>query len=111
MKTRFLSSLLVIALGAAAVAATESAPGVNKRLKKLEEKVDSDLAAGALTKPDGDELKREIAHVQQIEDEQSGLTGQTRRDLREDVAKIEKDLARKEATAKAMASASASPTP
>jgi hypothetical protein len=110
MKTPILSSLLVLVIGTAALADAD-APFIDKQIKELTKKVDGDLTAGALTQPDADELKRAISHVQSIRDSEPSLTGRTRRDLREELSKIQKDLDRKEAQAKALASASPSATP
>ena len=109
MKTHIISLLSLAALSAGALAEPDAAPFINGQLKQLEKKVDADLAAGALTKTDGDEINREIAEVRSVEASVPALTGRTRRDLREKVSKIQKDLERKEAQAKA--GASASPTP
>jgi hypothetical protein len=111
MKTAILSSLILFAIAAGAAADADKAPYINSQLKKLETKVQNDLADGALTKPDGDELTREIGEVRSVETSEPSLTRATRRDLREKVAKIQKDLERKEGQAKALAGASASPTP
>ena len=83
MKISLLSSLALLSLAAGAMAA----PGIDVQLTKLEKRVDNDLASGALTKSDGDELKREIGHVKSIKDTEPRLTRATRRDLRQDVAK------------------------
>jgi len=64
-----------------------------------------------LTKADGDELNRAIGEVRRVETSEPSLTGATRRDLREKLSKIQKDLERKENQAKALASASPSATP
>ena len=109
MKTRIVSSLLLIALAAGALAAPGEAPFIDKELKALDTKVDADLAAGALTKPDGDELKREIGEVRSVEASGPTLTHATRRDLKEKISKIHKDLDLKESQAKALSSPS--PTP
>jgi hypothetical protein len=111
MKNPLVSLTVLFAIASVAVAAPDSAPFINKQLKELERKVTEDLASGALTKTDGDELTREIGQVRTVETSEPSLTGATRRDLREKVSKIQKDLERKEAQAKAIASASPSATP
>jgi len=111
MKTPFFAFLSLLALATGAIAGPDSAPFLNKQLKALEKKIDADLSAGALTKPDGDELKRAIDHVQSVENSEPTLTPATRRDLREKVTKIQKDLERKENQAKALPSASPSVSP
>ena len=111
MKTTLLFPVLLLAMGAACAADPDPAPFINHQIKELTEKVTRDLAAGALSQADADLLKQEIAHVQSTEDNEPSLTGKTRRDMREQLSKIDKDLQRDEATAKAMAAASASPTP
>jgi len=107
MKTPLFSLATLLAMAAASMAA----PFINKQLVELEKKVGSDLAGGALTKADGDELKREIKEVRTVEDSEPSLTRKTRRDLREKVSKIQKDLERKETQGKALGSASPSATP
>ena len=111
MKTPLLSLATLVAIAAIATAAPDAAPFINKQIKELERKVSGDIASGALTKADGDELKREIGEVNRVESSEPSLTGATRRDLREKLSKIQKDLERKENQAKALASASPSATP
>jgi hypothetical protein len=111
MKTPLFSLATLIAIAAVAVAAPDAAPFINKQIKELEKQVSSDLASGALTKADGDELNRAIGEVRRVETSEPSLTGATRRDLREKLSKIQKDLERKENQAKALASASPSATP
>ena len=84
---------------------------MDKQIKELTKKVDADLATGALTKPDGDELKREIKHVETVAQSKPTLTPATRRNLREQLSKIQNDLGRKEDQAKALPSAGPSATP
>jgi len=110
MKTPILSCLILIALAGAAVAQA-NASSIAKQLDKLDAKVDADVADGALTKPDGDELKLEISEARSVETSDSTLTHGTRRNLRQKISKIHKDLALKEGQAKALASASPSATP
>lgn len=95
---------MVTALAGSALA---GAPA-NQELKTLEKKVEKDLANGTLTKSDGDELHREISEAQSMES-RPYLTKATRRDLRQKVGKIQKDLKLKEAETKALAAASPSP--
>jgi len=111
MKTSLVSSLLIVTLAAAAIAAPDAAPFINKQIRELNQKVDSDLASGALTQADGDELKRQISGVQNLERSEPSLTPATRRDMREKLSAITKDLERKEAQSKALASPSPSATP
>ena len=111
MKTPILSSLLLFAIAAGAVADPDAAPFINHQLKELEKKVDGDLAAGALTKNDGDELKREIGQARSTEASLPSLTPATRRNLREQISKIQKDLELKENQDKALGSPSPSATP
>jgi hypothetical protein len=108
MKTPIISSLVILALAAGAMAEAD-APHIDKEIRELTKKVDGDLAAGSLTQSDGDELKREISHVQSIRQSEPILTHRTRRDLRQDLAKIHKDLERKETQAKSLPAPS--PTP
>jgi len=108
MKTCFISSIIVLSLGVASIALGAEP---DKQLTALQAKVQNELSTGALTQSDADELSREIQHAESIADRGAALTHATKRDARQDVAKIEKDLARKEAVAKAMAAASASPAP
>jgi septal ring factor EnvC (AmiA/AmiB activator) len=109
MKTPLISSGLLLALAAGALADPDPAPFINKQIAELNKKVDADLTTGALTQADADELKREISHVQDIEQSEPSLTVRTRRDLRQQLSKIDQDLKRKEDQAKALASPS--PTP
>jgi len=109
MKTHLITLLSVTALCAGALAEPDAAPFINGQLRQLENKVSADLTAGALTKNDGDELNREIANVRKIEESEPSLAPATRRALRQQVSRIQKDLERKEAQSKALASAS--PTP
>jgi len=111
MKTHIISLLSLAALSTGALAGPDAAPFINGQLKKLEKKVEADLAVGALTKNDGDELNREIASVRNVEQREPSLTRATRRDLREKVSKIQKDLERKEGQSKALSSASPSVSP
>ena len=88
---------------------SDKAPFINHQIDVLTKKVDDDRATGALTQTDADELKQEIQHVRNVEQTEPVLTHRTRRDLREQLEKIQKDLDRKEAQAKALPSASPSP--
>jgi hypothetical protein len=107
----FVISLLLIPLATPALAAPDMAPFINNQIKQLTKKVDDDLAAGALTKSDADELLQAIDHVQSTETSEPSLTPRLRADLREKLSKIQVDLERKETQAKALSAASASPTP
>jgi len=111
MKALAFSLLLLIPLARTASADPDPAPFINNQIKQLNKSIDADLAAGTLTQADADELKRQVKHVQAVEDSEPSLTPKTRRDLREDLSKISKDLERKEEAAKATGSASPSPTP
>lgn len=111
MKAFAISLLLLLPLARIASADPDPAPFINGQIKQLNKKIADDLASGALTKADADELKREVDHVQKVEDSEPSLTPKTRANLREDLSKISKDLERKEAEAKAMGSATPSPTP
>jgi uncharacterized coiled-coil DUF342 family protein len=108
MKAIVISILLLPGIAAAE---PDRAPFINHQIEELTKKVDDDLAAGALTKSDGDELKRAIQHVQSVEQSEPTLTLRTRRDLREQLSGIQKNLERKEAQAKALGSPSPSATP
>jgi hypothetical protein len=72
--------------------------------------LEADVAAGTITKDDGDKLSARISHVRHVVDGESRMTRETRRIMREELDRIEKDLADKEG-AKAGASASPSATP
>jgi hypothetical protein len=111
MKTLLFFMCVVLALGTGAMAEPDRAPFIDKQIKELTKKVDADLASGALTKTDGDELKRSIKHVQTVAQSEPTLTPLTRRNLREELSKIQSDLARKENQAKALPSASPSVSP
>jgi hypothetical protein len=106
----FLVTLLAIGVVGRAVD-SDNAPFISHEIKTLTKKVDADQTAGTLTQSDVDELKRRIKHVQSVEESEPVLTRATRRDLREELANVRKDLERKEGQAKAMASASPSATP
>jgi len=112
MKTPSILLLALLAMAAGATAQEpDRAPFINKQIKELTAKVASDLASGALTQSDADELNRAIQHVKATEDSEPTLMPKTRRDMREDLAKIEYDLVHKEAAVKASGSPGASPTP
>jgi len=111
MKTQVIFLLSLVALSTIVLAEPDRAPFINGQLKQLEAKVEKDLDTGKLTKSDGDELNRQIASVRRIEESEPSLTPRTRRGLREEVSKIQKNLERKEGQAKALASASPSATP
>ena len=100
--------LLALTAGATADA---GGSGFDKKLEKLDEKVNSDLADGALTKPDGDELKLEISEARSVATSDPKLARGTRRNLQQKIAKINKELALKEKQATALGSANASSTP
>jgi hypothetical protein len=105
---------IVLLLGVTAVgwaADPDTAPFIHHQIEALTKKVDGDLTAGALTKSDGDELKRSIQHVQSVVETEPSLTPRLRRDLREELSKIAKDLDRKEAQAKVLGSPSPTATP
>jgi hypothetical protein len=111
MKTHIVFFLSLTALSAGALAGPDVAPFINGQLKQLENKISADLSAGALTKNDGDELTREIASVRKVEESEPSLTGRTRRNLRQEVSRIQKNLERKEAQSRALASASPTASP
>ena len=112
MKAPLFSTIILLAVAAAGRASgPDAAPFINHQIDALTKKVDGDLAAGTLTQSDGDELKRAIQHVQDVEQSEPSLTRATRSDLREQLSKIHKDLERKEGQAKALASASPTATP
>jgi hypothetical protein len=85
------------------------APVINGGIDKLTKQIDADVASGKLTKPDADELRHKLQHVEETSNNAGGLTPKTRRDLRNDLQKISDDLARKEQQAKAISTVS--PTP
>jgi hypothetical protein len=103
---------LAIALGmtTAAMADPDPAPVINHMIKQLTQAVTDDLAAGKLSQADADQLNREIKHVQSVETSEPVLLPRTRADLRNDLAKIDAELKRKEAAVAASATASASPS-
>ena len=113
MKTRLLSSLMIVSLAATAAFAKPPGggrgPAIDGQVTELEKKVQSDLTSGALTKPDADELKRELDQVHTTMTNEPSLTEATRRDLREKLSKIRHDLQLKESLAKGLASPSATP--
>jgi hypothetical protein len=110
MKIPILSVAIALGIATAAQADPDVAPFINHQIKELTKSVADDLASGTLTQTDADELNRSIKHVQDVENSEPSLTPRTRRDLRENLSKIDADLRRKEAAAKAAASASASPS-
>ena len=102
-----------LALASAHLAAQDPAPNLKHRIETTGKKINADIASGALTKTDGDELRRELDRIKRIdaEGEQSGrLTRKTRVDIFRDFQKLQKDLARKELQAQAL-KASATPSP
>ena len=103
MKALLLPMTATLFVTAAAYAGPkEAVDGFTKRLN-------DDIAANALTKPDADELKREIGQMQAIMEQDPNRTKKTNRDLERLSTKISKDFDRKEAQAKA--EAAQSPTP
>lgn len=115
MRNWTLVSAALFSFALFAAAAPDAAPLVDARSKALEKKIQADLASGAISKIDGDELQRKLSRVKRMEEDaqRSGrITGKTRGDLRESLAKLDEDLARKEKQQKAaMAAASPSATP
>jgi len=103
-------SLLAFALPAFAVP-PDDAPMISKEVKRLEERIHKDTAAGALTTPDADELNREVEHVKGLVAKEPSLTPATRRDLREKLGRIRNSLDLKEMQAKALPSSSPSAAP
>ena len=93
------------------VAGATAEPPINKEISQLEKKIDADLASGALTKPDGDELKLEVNEVKRVESSEPSLTLATRRDLRQKLSKLRKDLDLKENQEKALGAASPAASP
>ena len=104
MKIPFVSLSMLVLIATGAMAGPDRA--INGQIDKLTKKVSEDLAGGMLTQSDADELNREISQVQGVEQSEPSLTRRTREDLREKLSKIQKDLERKEAQAKALASPS-----
>ena len=111
MKLSIFSVAAVLCITTGAMADPDIAPVINHQIKELTKAVADDLAAGKLSQADADELNRDIQHVQSVENSEPELTVRTRRDLREDLSKINADLKRKEAAAAANASASPAATP
>jgi hypothetical protein len=111
MKLSIFSVAAVLCITTGAMADPDIAPVINHQIKELTKAVADDLAAGKLSQADADELNRDIQHVQSVENSEPELTVRTRRDLREDLSKIDADLKRKEAAAAANASASPAATP
>jgi len=114
MKPSLLSLLLFLLLAIVSPAFAEVdvdvAPFINKQIKELTAKITSDLASGALTQTDADELRHAVAAVKNLETSEPSLTPRIRVDMREKLSAIAKDLQRKEAQAKALSSSS-SPSP
>lgn len=107
MKATAIFIVMLLAIGVAGRAVdSDNAPFISHEIKALTKKVDADQSAGTLTRNDADELKRRIKHVRSVEESEPVLTRATRRDLREELANVRKDLERKEGQGKAMASAS-----
>ena len=111
MKATTIFIVMLLAAAGGRAEEPEAAPFIHHQIETLTKKVDGDLTAGALTKSDGDELKRSIQHVQSVVESEPSLTPRLRRDLREELSKIAKNLDRKEAQTKGLPSPSPSATP
>jgi septal ring factor EnvC (AmiA/AmiB activator) len=107
MKHRFIP--LLAFLSAVIIARADSFKALDHQLAELSKRINGDVESHALTQPDADELNRDIARVQNVEQSEPTLTKATRRDLKEQVEKIKKSLDLKEAQAKALASSSPAP--
>lgn len=109
-----LAAALAFSIFHVALAGPDSAPGIDKEVKQLEEKIKTDLASGSLSQGDADELNLKLDRLKHMEDsaEREGrITPRTRRDMRQDLDKVTADLTRKEEQQKAAkASAAGSPS-
>ncbi len=107
MKTSAIFILVLLAIGFTVRAVDpDRAPFISHEIRAFTKKVDEDRTAGTLTQSDADELKRKIDRVKSVEQSEPSLTRATRRDLREELATLRKDLERKEGQGKALASPS-----
>ena len=108
MKSPLLVLALLIAMGSWAMG--HPSGEVRARAKRLEKRVEKDLAAAVITKEDADKYDKQLEHIYTAMDSQGSTTAE-RRGMREDMDRIEKTLDVKEGKGGASGGLTASPTP
>lgn len=119
MKKMFLLSLALcssISFVQAGSKTANTAPTEDTRAEGMDKKIDTDVAAGTISKTDGETLHHQLDRVKKMDAEAMRthvLTARNKGEIKKDLDKLDKDLARKEkqATAAAAAAAAASPSP
>ena len=120
MKASLLSLVALLALSSGVFAQMQEpnsfgtppqikAPVINGDIKRLNARLQADIAARTLSDVDVDDIKRRIQDVQNEEQNITTLTPAIRADLRGKLAKIKSDLDREEAEAQPAASPAPSP--
>ncbi len=105
MKAPVVSLLLLFAVAHPLRASEEDMPFITARLNADQKRVEADVTAGTITRDDADKLETRISHVRNVVDSESRMTRETRRTMRQDLDRIEKDIADKETGAKSSPSA------
>ena len=99
MKLRLFFMLMLWAVVTAQAASPADAPFITAQSNKLNKRIAADVASGKLTKDDGDKLSARVSHVQSVVETEERLTPAIRQNLRNELARIAKDIGEKESPA------------
>lgn len=114
MKLLSLLAITALAFVTSINAAPTDAPFIDGRIEALQTRIDSGLKSGKLTPIEGNSLNRELNQIRKTEEQvrKTGtITPRTRKNLRNDLEKLEKNMERKEHNPNPASSPSASPQP
>jgi hypothetical protein len=96
MKASVLCMVMLMAIGSGAMASPEDAPVIMARMAQIQQKLTADIKTGAIGSDDATEIQDRLDQVMQIVNTTVNMSGKTRANMRNELAKIADLLTQKE---------------